>query len=120
MLIETNMFDWSGLVFYADKSSLNITTRGLTGGLISPGVGTAGQETQEMWEGGQNCETHWLCSSPHLEADGLVEHSQGPARQHSRHPRGAKTALVPKGKQFCRVVHDPSFSSVHQAESDFT
>ena len=79
-----------------------------------------GEETQEMWEGGQNHGTHCSCSSPHLEADGLVEHSQGPARQHSRHPRGAKTALVPEGKQFCRVVHAPSSSSVHQAESDFT
>ena len=120
MVIETNMYGWNGLVFYAGKSSLNITTWGLTGGLISPGVGTAGQETQEMWEGGQNRGTHCSSSSPHLEADGLVEHSQGPARQHSRHPRGAKTAVVPKGKQFCRVVQAPSSSSVHQAESDFT
>lgn len=77
----------------------------------SPGMGTAGPETQEMWDWGQNWRTHWLCSS-HTpgswpEADTLVEHSQGPARQHSQQLRGAKTTLVPKEEQFCRVVHAP-------------
>ena len=110
-LLETNMYYWNGLIFYASKSSLNITTWGLRGGLISPGMGTAGPETQEMWDWGQNCGTHWLCSS-HTpgswpEADTLVEHSQGPARQHSQQLRGAKTTLVPKEEQFCRVVHAP-------------
>ena len=111
MLLGTNMYYWNGLVFYAGKSPLNITTWGLRGGLISPGVGRAGPETQEMWEWGQNCGTHWLCSShtPRSwpEADGLVEHSQGPARQHSQQLRGAKTTLVPEEEQFCRVVHAP-------------
>ena len=101
MLLGTNMYYWNGLVFYAGKSPLNITTWGLRGGLISPGVGRAGPETQEMWEWGQNCGTHWLCSShtPRSwpEADGLVEHSQGPARQHSQQLRGADHSC-PRGR----------------------
>lgn len=122
-LLETNMYYWNGLIFYASKSSLNITTWGLRGGLISPGMGTAGTETQEMWDWGSELGPT-DCAQPHTWKLTWSWHPggafTGPSRTAGQQLRGAKTTLVPKEEQFCRVVCSLQLSSVDQAKSDFT